>query len=88
MSKNVKKVFWNESLEIPVVIESDVTYSKRFNLIATINHSGNLRHSHYTAYIKCPLSSKWFHCNGSAVILTSEAAVNNTSSYICFYQAG
>ena len=87
LSKNIDKVVCTPPLEIPVIVDSDIRYNKRFNLVATINHTGNLRQGHYTAYIK-NASTTWLHCNDSAVLPTSKSMLDNTSSYLLFFEAG
>ena len=67
-------------------LDEDLLGHKKFNLIATINHSGNLAMGHFTSFIKSTSSSSWFHCNEAAVILSNETALNNDSSYIFFYK--
>ena len=68
-----------------VTLDKDIVDHKKFNEIATINHSGNLARGHYTYFIKSALSSSWFHCNDAAVTPSNETALNN-DTYIFFYK--
>ena len=68
-----------------MTLDEDTVDRKEFNLIGTINHSGNLARKHYTALIKST-SSSWFPCGDVAVIPSKETALNNDTSYIFFLQ--
>ena len=70
-------------LEIPVDQNVSVSFSNRYALIATINHSGNLNAGHYWAFIK--KKNMWFQCNDSSVLKVKPSALNNESSYLLFY---
>ena len=83
MTKYVSKIC-SSTLTIPVTLREDIVGHKKFNLIATINHSGNLARDHYISFIK-PMSSSWFHYNDAVVIPSKETALNDTS-YIFFYK--
>ena len=83
--KNIQKVFCTPNITVPVV-DSDVTTRIKYQLLGTVNHTGTLDRGHYTAFIKPKTSSKWSFCNDAAVLSSVEASVNNTSSYICFYE--
>ena len=54
--KDIKKVQCTETLSVPLVVD-DVSFHKKFNLIATVNHAGTLDKGHYTAYGKLSNSS-------------------------------
>jgi len=84
--KNIEKVVCTTSLEIPVIVDSEIKYNMQYNLVATINHTGNLKQGHYTAYIK-NASTSWSHCNDSAVLPSSKSMLDNTSSYLFFFEA-
>ena len=74
------------NISVPVK-DNEVTYQKHYRLIATINHTGNLNRGHYTLFIEIPNSKSWLHCNDVAALRANENKVNNTSSYIYFYQS-
>ena len=63
-----------------MTLDEDIVGHKKFYLIATFNHTGNLARGHDTSFIK--YTSSWFHCNDAAVIPLNEKAVNNDTSYI------
>ena len=84
--KNIQKVVCTPQLVIPVIVDTEIKYNMHFNLVATINHTGNLKQGHYTAYIK-NASTSWSHCNDSAVLPTSKSMLDNTSSYLFFFEA-
>ena len=76
----MKHVQCTPNISVPVK-DNEVTF------LATINHSGSLTRGHYTAFIKIPNSKSWLHCNDAAVLRANENKVNNTSSYIYFYES-
>ena len=39
-------------LTVPLKLDDNVSFSKEFSLVATINHSGSLNAGHYWAFIK------------------------------------
>ena len=84
--KDIKHVQCTPNTSVPVKV-NEVTYQKHYYLIANINHSGNLNRVHYTSFIKIPNSKSWLHCNNAAVLSANENKVNNTSSYIYFYES-
>ena len=83
--RDIQKVFSTPNIEVTVV-DGDLTSQTKYQLIATVNHTGTLDKGHYTAFIKPNKSKNWLFCNDAAVLGSSEASVNNTSSYICFYE--
>ena len=83
MIKDIKHVQWTPNSSVPVR-DNKVTCQKGSHLTATINHTGNLNKGHY---IKTPNLKSWLHCNDAAVLRAGENKVNNTSSYICFYES-
>ena len=84
VTKEIRKISCTPplpTLTVPVTLDEDIVGHKKFNLIATINYSGNLARGHYTSFIKST-SSSWFHCSDAAVIPSKETALNNDTSYI------
>ena len=53
----------NKNLTVPITIEDEVSFTKKYSLIANINHSGTLNRGHYWAFIKDLHSSSWYSCN-------------------------
>ena len=47
-------------------MEDEVSFTNKYSLIATINHSGALNRGHYWAFIKDLHSSCWCSCNDRA----------------------
>ena len=47
-------------------IEDEVFCTRKFNLGAIINHSGNVNSGHYTCLAK--ERKTWWHCNDKAVV--------------------
>ena len=66
---------------MPITVD-DVSLHKKFNLIATVNHTGTLDNGHCTADVELSNSLSQQFCNGTAVLRSSMEKVNNTSSYI------
>ena len=75
----------NKDLTVPITIEDEVSFTNKYSLIATINHSGTLNRGHYWAFIKDLHSSSWYSCNDKSVFNVEENSVNNTISYIIFF---
>ena len=65
--KDISKISCTPTLTVPVTLDEDIVGCKKFNIIATINHSDNLAREHYTFFMKSAPSS-WLHCNDAAVI--------------------
>ena len=71
---------------MPVVVD-DVSFHKKFNLRATVNHTGTFDKGHYTAFVKLSNSSSSQFFNDTAPLRSSLEKVNNTLSYIYIYKA-
>ena len=67
-------------------MEDEVSFTHKYSLIATINHSGTLNKGHYWAFIKDLHSPSWYSCIDKSVFTVKENSVNNTTSYILFYR--
>ena len=76
----------NKRLLVPITVEDEVSFTNKYSLIATINHSGTLNRGHYWAFIKDLHSSSWYSCNDKLVFNVEERSLNNTTSYILFYR--
>ena len=86
VTKDARKVWCTSDLNIPISVDNAITINKKFKLIGTVNHSGNLNSGHYTAHIADRFSSLWLHCNDSAVVQCKKSLANN-SCYVLFYKA-
>ena len=73
-------------LVVPITVEDEISFTNKYSLIATINHSGTLNRGHYWAFIKDLHSSSWYSCNDKLVFNVEERSLNNTTSYILFYR--
>ena len=76
----------NKHLLVPITVEDEVSFTNKYSLIATINHSGTLNRGHYWAFIRDLHSSSWYSCNDKLVFNVEERSLNNTTSYILFYR--
>ena len=90
VTKDVSKISCTPTVAVPVTLDEDIVDHNKFNLFATINHSGNLARGRYTSFLKSASSSSssssWFHCNDAAVIPSNETALNNDTSYTFSYK--
>ena len=53
----------NKHLLVPITVEDEVSFTNKYSLTATINHSVTLNRGHYWAFIKDLHSSSWYSCN-------------------------
>ena len=77
--------FPNSVLKVPITLDDEVSFTNKYSLVATINHSGSLDRGHYWAFIKDALSKQWFSCNDKVVLGVNEKSFCNSSSYVIFY---
>ena len=75
----------NKYITVPITVEDEVSFTNKYSLIATINHSGTLNRGHCSAFIKDLHSSTWYSCNDKSVFDVEENYVNNATSFILFY---
>lgn len=52
VTKNVQSVDCVQELVDPISIDDEVIHRKKFQLLASVNQSGNLNRSHFTAHTK------------------------------------
>ena len=52
VTKNSAPFFVSSPIEVVTEIEDEVFCTRKFNLAAVINHSGNLNSGHYTCLVK------------------------------------
>ena len=87
VAKVISKIYCTPTLTVPVTLDEHIIGHKKFNLIATINHSCNLTKGHYTSFIKST-SSSWFHCNDAAIIIPSKEPALNMAYFFCKNESG
>ena len=85
VTKNSAPFFVSSPIEVVTEIEDEVFCTRKFNLAAVINHSGNLNSGHYTCLVKD--GETWGHCNGKAVVRVNLNDINKSLPYVLFYQA-
>ena len=73
-------------LKVPITVEDEVSFSTKYSLMASINHSGTLDQGHYWAIVKDLNSGDWLSCNDKVVLTVPQHSLNNTISYILFYK--
>ena len=73
----------NKHLVVPITVEDEVSFTNKYSLIVTINHSDNLSTlGHYWAFIMGLHSPSWYSCNDKLILNVEERSLNNTTSYI------
>ena len=73
-------------LKVPMTVEDEVSFSSKYSLVASINHSGTLDQGHYWAVVKDSNTRDWLSCNDKVVLTVPQHSLNNTTSYILFYK--
>ena len=73
-------------LKVPITVEDEVSFSSKYSLVASINHSGTLEQEHYWAVVKDSNTGDWLSCNDKVVQTVPQHSLNNTTSYILFYK--
>ena len=86
VTKEINIVKCIASISIPVILDNNIVEQRKFTLISTVNHSGNLDNGHYNAHVKNNFSPAWYHCSDAAVISYSKEVLENNTSYILFYK--
>ena len=66
VTKNSAPFFVSSSIEVVTEIEDEVFCTRKFNLGAVINHSGNVNSGHYMCLVKD--QETWWHCNDKAMV--------------------
>ena len=74
----------SSQINIPVYIDEHLSVNRKFNLKATINHSGTINAGHYWAFIKGS-DGNWLKCNDTSVVKASFKDLSNHSSYLFIY---
>ena len=84
VTKNSAPLFVSSPIEVVTQIEDEVC-TRKFNLAAVINHSGNLNSGHCTCLVKD--GETWWHGNDKAVMRVNLSDINKSLPYVLFYQA-
>jgi ubiquitin carboxyl-terminal hydrolase 8 len=75
------------NLDMSIVENEIKPITDKYNLYATVNHSGGLNGGHYVANCKNLLDKKWYHFNDSNVsYVNDEREIIDDSAYILFYE--
>ena len=85
VTKNSAPFFVSSPIEVVTEIEDEVFSTRKFNLAAVINYSGNLNSGHYTCLVKD--GETWWHCNDKAVVRVNLDDIYKSLLYVLFYQA-
>ena len=73
-------------LKVPITVGDEVSFSSKYSLVASINHSGTLDQGHYWAVVKDSNTGDWLSCNDKVLLTVPQHSLNNTTSYILFYK--
>ena len=84
VTKNSAAFFVSSPIEVVTEIEDEVFCTRKFNLAAAINHSGNLDSGHYTGLVKD--GEMWWHYNDKAVVRLNLDDINKSLPYVLFYK--
>ena len=82
VTKNFAPLCVSSSIEVFTELEDEVFCTRKFNLAAIINHSGNLSSGHYTCLVKN--GETWWHCNDKAVVPVNINDINKSLPYVLF----
>ncbi|AYV77590.1 MAG: ubiquitin carboxyl-terminal hydrolase, partial [Dasosvirus sp.] len=85
ISKVNTKVSYQHDLDISKYMHSQEN-NQKYELYATIRHSGIYNGGHYYSYIKNPISGQWFLCDDESVYHVENDEVLKSNSYVLFYQ--
>ena len=78
--------FAKDFLSVPASIDNVVSFQQKYQLIATINHSGSLHSGHYTACLPITSSGGWLHCNDKVVSKVQDPLCHGSGAYLFFYE--
>ena len=82
VTKNSAPFFVSFSIAVVTEIEDKVFSTRKFDLAAIINHSGNLNSGHYMCLVKN--GETWQHCNDKAVLPVNMDDINISLFYLLF----
>jgi len=75
------------NLDMSVTQNEIKPITDKFNLYATVNHSGGLNGGHYVANCKNLIDGNWYHFNDSSIsYVNDEKNIIDDSSYVLFYE--
>lgn len=75
------------NLDLSIAQNDIKPITDKYNLYATVNHSGGLNGGHYVANCKNLLDKKWYHFNDSTVsYINDDKDIINDSTYVLFYE--
>ena len=69
----------------PITLNDEVSFTSKYSLAATTNHSDSLDRGHYWVFIRDALSKHWFSCNDKMVLNVNKKSLCNSSSYVHLY---
>ena len=72
-------------LKVPIIVEDEVSFSTKYSLMASINHSGTLDQRHYWAIVRDLSSEDRLSCNDKVVLTVPKHSLNNKTLCILFY---
>ena len=55
-------------LRVPITVEDEVSFSSKYCLVASVNHSGAVDQGHYWAVVKDSNTEDWLSCNNKVVL--------------------
>ena len=73
-------------LKVPITVENEVSFSTKYSLMTSINHSSTLDQGHYWAIVKDLKAGDWLSCNDKVELTVPQHSLNNIASYILFYK--
>ena len=75
-------------LVVPITVEDEVSFTNKYSVIATINHSCTLTRGHSLLgfYQGLTLTHSWYSCNNKLVLNVEERSLNKNTKYILFYR--
>ena len=80
VTKNSASFLVSSSIEVVTEIEDEAFCTRKCNLAAVINHSGNLYRGHYTCMVKD--GETWWHGNDKAVVRVNLNDLNKSLCYV------
>ena len=69
-----------------MTVKVEVSFSTKYSLMASINHSATLDQGYYWAIVQDINSGDWMPWNNKVVVTVPQHSLKNTISYIIFYK--
>lgn len=80
------KINYNHTLDMEPYMYEHSIGNKKYELYATIKHSGGMGGGHYYAYVKNPINNLWFlHDDGDVYHVDNDEPLN-CNGYVLFYR--